>query len=361
MRYRATPIASLVCLTTVLASVGPLAAQDRDVPPDTIIKLQRTSCFGTCPVYTVSINARGTVTYVGQQFVRVVGQRSAQIAPSVVARLLARAEAIGFFEMQDSYRKLRNPDGTVMVVYDLPTKIVTITVGGRTKRVEDYFAAPDALGEFEQEIDRVAGTKRWVFLDEEAMDELTRSNWSASGEEGAKLLQQSIERDEVSLARRLIELGADLDGPEEHRLPPLLLATSGPMVDLLVKTGANPNERPVGRTSGTTPLISAAYKNADFAEALLKAGARLEDTESGRTALWYAACAGNFRVVSVLLRAGANPRGATGQSALEYAREARQAEDNRRRTSRLVPGRPSVEDFDQVIALLENAEKRIQR
>src|SRR5688572_11462116 len=44
-------------------------------------------------------------------------------------------------------------------------------------------------------------------------------------------------------------------------------------------------------------------------EALLKAGARREATDNGRrTAVWYAACAGNWRVVAVLLRAGAKVR-----------------------------------------------------
>ena len=78
------------------------------------------------------------------------------------------------------------------------------------------------------------------------------------------------------------------------------------MVDLLVKSGANPHERPiVGGVIGPAPLMTTSYKDASVAEALLKAGARLEDIDdSGRTALWYAACAGNWRVVAVLLRAG---------------------------------------------------------
>ena len=79
------------------------------------------------------------------------------------------------------------------------------------------------------------------------------------------------------------------------------------MVDLLVKAGADPNERPIGRVAARTPLMSAAHKTPGFAGALLKAGARVEDMDHGRTALWYAACAGNWRVVTVLLRAGANP------------------------------------------------------
>ena len=106
--------------------------------------------------------------------------------------------------------------------------------------------------------------------------------------------------------------------------------------------------------------MSAYYKDAGVTEALLKAGARVEDLDGGRSALWYAACIGNWRVVTVLLRAGANARGAADMSAVECTRRARQDEMNRRRT---VPdrGRPTVEDFDHVIALLENAEKRINR
>jgi ankyrin repeat protein len=199
-----------------------------------------------------------------------------------------------------------------------------------------------------------------VFLDENALEELTRSGWLASSEEGATLLQQAIERDDVAIARRLIELGSDLDGPRNNRLPPLLSARSRLMVELLVKAGANPNERPIGRVAGRTPLMTTSYKAASVAEALLKAGARLEDMDDGRTALWYAACEGNWRVVAVLLGAGANPRGSTGMSALECTTPTRQREAGWRRTV-LDRGRPTVEDFDRVIGLLENAEKRIKR
>jgi hypothetical protein len=307
-------------------------AQQPNVPPDASISLQRTSCYGPCPIYTVTIDARGTVTYDGKRFVRVIGRRTAQIDTSIVAGLLATADRIRFFEMRDAYRVIENPDGTVGLVTDLPTKFVTVTVNGRTKKVEDYVAAPDSLSEFEREIDAAAGTQRWVFLDEDALEELTRSGWLASSEEGAALLKQAIERDDVAIARRLIELGSDLDGPANNQLLPLLSARSSSMVDLLVKAGANPNERPIGAVAARTPLMSTWYKDAAVAEALLKAGARLEDMDDGRTALWFAACAGNWRVVTALLGAGAHPRGSTGVSAAECTRQARQSEVGRRRT-----------------------------
>ena len=343
-----------VGFTLVIGLAATACAQGVDPPPDTIIQLQRTSCLGTCPVYTVTIDARGTVTYVGERSVRVIGRRTAQIAPSVVATLLARAEAIRFFDMRDAYRVIEHPNGLVSSPSDLPTKIVTVTAIGRTKRVEDYVAAPDAMAEFEREIDEAAGTKRWIFLDESELEELVRSGWSASSEEGATLLEQAIERDDTSIARRLIELGSQLGGPARNPLPSLTSARSSSMVDLLVKAGADPNERAIGRVPPWPPLMRTAYRDAGVAEALLKAGARLEDLDNGRSALWYAACAGNWGVVTVLLRAGANPRGAADRSALECTRQARQDELILRRTV-LDRGRPTIEDFDKVIALLESA------
>ena len=125
-----------------------------------MIHLQRTSCFGECPIYTVTIDARGTVTYDGDRFVRAVGRQTARIAPSFVATLLASAERIHFFDLRDAYRAIENPDGSVMMVSDLPTTFVTITVNGRTKRVEDDVGAPDGLAQFEREIDEAARTRR---------------------------------------------------------------------------------------------------------------------------------------------------------------------------------------------------------
>jgi hypothetical protein len=201
-----TALTIRVLLTLVIGLARSAAAQETTAPADTVIRLQRTACYGSCPIYSVTIDARGAVTYDGEKFVRVVGRQTARVAPSVVASLLTSAERIRFFDLRDAYRVINNPDGTVLMVTDLPTTITTMTVNGRTKRVENYVGAPDELAAFERAIDEAAGTKRWTFIDKEAL------------------------------------------------------------------------------------------KDAAVAQALLKAGARLEDVDDGRTALFYAACAGNRRV-----------------------------------------------------------------
>jgi hypothetical protein len=70
---------------------------------------------------------------------------------------LARFDAIGFDGLQNEHRGQMT---------DLPTTTITLTRNGRTKSVLDYggFSAgmPQAVRDLQDEIDRVAGTSRWV-------------------------------------------------------------------------------------------------------------------------------------------------------------------------------------------------------
>ena len=148
-------IALAVALAATSSEAIAQAASD-----DFVIKLERTACFGTCPVYAVSIDASGNVEYDGKKFVRVEGRQTDRIPVSRAARLLATAERIGFFDLGDRYRTIRNPDGTETMVADLPTTVVTITRAGQSKRVEDYIGAPQGLKELEREIDDLARTTK---------------------------------------------------------------------------------------------------------------------------------------------------------------------------------------------------------
>ena len=128
---------------------------------------ERTACLGACPVYRVSIDAKGNVVYDGARFVRVTGRQTDRVAVSRVAAILERAERVRFFELKDRYLEIQYPDGSSSTVFDLPTTFVTITKGGRSKRVEDYVGAPEGLADLERLIDEVAQTRQWVSPDGE--------------------------------------------------------------------------------------------------------------------------------------------------------------------------------------------------
>ena len=175
MTFSACRAAGSIAVMVVLATTSP-DVMAQAVPDDFAVKLERTACFGECPVYSVTVDAGGNVTYDGKRFVRVEGRQTDRIPASRAARLLATAERIGFFELRDRYRTIRNPDGTETTVTDLPTTVVTITRAGQSKRVEDYIGAPQGLKELEQEIDETARTTRWIRLDVPTLKQLIRDD-----------------------------------------------------------------------------------------------------------------------------------------------------------------------------------------
>lgn len=125
-----------------------------------MITLTRSMCFGFCPAYRVTITEDGQVTYVGQRFVNVVGERHATIPRADVERLLGRFEDVRFDQLRDEYRA---------EVTDLPTYTITLERNGRSKTVLDYgglsAGMPRAVRDLQDEIDRVANTGQWVLRD----------------------------------------------------------------------------------------------------------------------------------------------------------------------------------------------------
>lgn len=346
-------------LRRLLIAVGlatmPALAAGQKVPDDFVIKLERTVCGGECPAYWVSIDARGNVTYEGAEFVRVVGRQTDRIPESRAAAVLAIAERIGFFGLRDQYRTISNPDGTETIVTDLPTAFVTITRSGQSKRVEDYFGAPQALKELEQQIDDAARTKRWIRIDTLTLQQLARDGWSPSVEEGADLLRKALQYDEVDVVKGLLDIGADPNTAYNGtNTPPLMMVRSAAAARALIEAGANPLVR---NDNGWTPLGWAAYFAPDVTQTLVAAGVQVDqptDTD-GRTPLSQAAYGGNAGVVKLLLDAGANPTlGPGGTSALDCAKQGKE-NARRQRPSLFDHTPPFVPDFDRVIALLEQA------
>ncbi|HEX4641375.1 MAG TPA: DUF6438 domain-containing protein, partial [Chthoniobacterales bacterium] len=118
----------------------------------TSITLERTMCFGSCPVYRLAVRSSGRVEFDGKAFVREKGKRTAQISAQDFARLAKKIEEINFFGLDKRYDG-KGPDGTGVTVTDLPTRKTTVTKGRETKTVENYFQGPPGLKELEDLID----------------------------------------------------------------------------------------------------------------------------------------------------------------------------------------------------------------
>lgn len=129
-------------------------AQEAAAP---VITLERTACFGTCPMYTVSIYEDGKVVYEGENFVTVTGEQTSEIPPETVAAMVDAFEAVGYFDWNEAY--------DAMTVTDLPSAITSVTRDGETHRINHYMgdsSAPLALSFLEQWIDDMAVTSLWT-------------------------------------------------------------------------------------------------------------------------------------------------------------------------------------------------------
>jgi hypothetical protein len=148
-------------LATILMLFGAcrLAAAD-DKPVS--VSLERTVCYGSCPSYVLTILADGSVTFEGRRYVKSTGVFKKKIAPAKLDPLFKKIEEIHFWELEDSYTSKKNPDGSISMITDLPTRYVTVKSATKSKRVEDYYGTPPGLRELESLIDEVAGVSEWV-------------------------------------------------------------------------------------------------------------------------------------------------------------------------------------------------------
>ena len=119
----------------------------------TMITLERTVCFGTCPAYSVVIFGNGTVTYEGFAFVAVTGTQTHQISKDKVEKLVKAFYEAEYFSLEDRYEE---------PVSDLPSTTTSITAAGLTKSVYRYGSGPEKLVELENKIDALSGVDRWV-------------------------------------------------------------------------------------------------------------------------------------------------------------------------------------------------------
>ena len=127
------------------------------------ISLERTPCFGSCPVYTISVSPSGQVTFEGRAHVRRLGIVTGRIPKEQVDALLVELERAGYFGFASRYAASEPACGRY--VTDLPSAISSATVGGRTKRIEHDHGcggAPGALAVLEKRIDEVLGSDRWI-------------------------------------------------------------------------------------------------------------------------------------------------------------------------------------------------------
>ena len=122
------------------------------------IKLDRGSCFGSCPVYELTISSSGLVSFHGKEFVARLGQHTRQLTPAQMDALRAATATARFFEVKSQRR--------LTIISDSPTLDLTINEGGQTRHIRvDVGSAewwPPAVSHLGDVIDDIADSGEWI-------------------------------------------------------------------------------------------------------------------------------------------------------------------------------------------------------
>tara|TARA_Y100001968_G_scaffold332453_1_gene390680 strand:+ start:503 stop:970 length:468 start_codon:yes stop_codon:yes gene_type:complete len=107
-----------------------------------IISIDRGACFGTCPIYLISISSDMNGVYYGKQFVDITGKIKFKLSEEEIKSILKKANEIKFCELEDEYSEN---------ISDLPKTYIQIF----DKKILDYYGAPKELKELEELIDKI--------------------------------------------------------------------------------------------------------------------------------------------------------------------------------------------------------------
>lgn len=98
LQPKAFMISFLLFACVGLWSSGQASVQ-QDIPADTVITLERTGCFGSCPIYKLTIVADGSVAFEGRDYVR-SRKMAGRITREQLRELISAFEEIDFSSSQ---------------------------------------------------------------------------------------------------------------------------------------------------------------------------------------------------------------------------------------------------------------------
>jgi hypothetical protein len=123
----------------------------------TSITLRRGPCFGTCPMYEVTLRSDGTATWYGERFVPRLGRYTGEVSVDAYQKLARFIQRAGFFGWQDEY---------VANVTDTPDYFLTVTTGQRSKTVrQNATDEPPDFWVIATLIDALAATVDWTLAE----------------------------------------------------------------------------------------------------------------------------------------------------------------------------------------------------
>lgn len=124
--------------------------QSKDEKP--VLFIEKSACYGPCPVYKSEIFLSGKMTFQGTSNTKLKGHYCANISKKDLSRLLAAFNNDTYFSFKDAY---------LSRVKDLPTTITGINYKEKHKKIQDYDKAPTELKALEKMFETLVDTTSW--------------------------------------------------------------------------------------------------------------------------------------------------------------------------------------------------------
>ena len=119
-----------------------------------LLSMERTPCYGRCPVYTINMYQNGLLVYNAQKFTDTTGRFYTVLSKQKMEELKNRFTTVGFFSMANTY-----PD-KVKTPTDLPSCILFYNNGTQQKTITDKrWQTPETLTTLEKTVDSLVDFK----------------------------------------------------------------------------------------------------------------------------------------------------------------------------------------------------------
>ena len=118
-----------------------------------VFSLEKSSCYGECPVYVLKIYKSGKMLFSGSQNTKYIGRYCAILESVDFERLKVAFVNQAYFSMKEAY---------LSKAKDLPSTISSFYYEGREKKIMDYDNAPASLKQLEKMLETIVDTTRWT-------------------------------------------------------------------------------------------------------------------------------------------------------------------------------------------------------
>jgi hypothetical protein len=139
-------------------------------PANLSIRLERTGCNGSCPVYSVAVQPDGKVVFEGGRYTSTKGKAEDTLPKEKMAELADAINTTNYaYILHDEFT--RESGNCPDFAKDDPSVTLMIESGDQKRTFrndlgclnrDEYAAYPAQLVELEKKVDRIIGTERWI-------------------------------------------------------------------------------------------------------------------------------------------------------------------------------------------------------